>query len=142
MEQRYGTDPSRRYGTGVERVWSRSLFRTSYFDLHPHKETTCLHAESKRKLVTGISCTMHKHRCALPRNCDSQRSLCSTCEGYFAVDPIAKIEIAHSPRHQCFSWCKKVSKHIALTSIYQHYQPGAIWPCLRPSISVCFETCK
>ena len=37
MEQRYGTDPSRRYGTGVgnggiERVWSRSLFRTSYFD--------------------------------------------------------------------------------------------------------------
>ena len=39
MEQRYGTDPSRRYGTGVwnggmERVWSRSLFRTSYFDLH------------------------------------------------------------------------------------------------------------
>ena len=41
MEQRYGTDPSRRYGTGVwnggmERVWSRSLFRTSYFDLHPY----------------------------------------------------------------------------------------------------------
>ena len=41
MEQRYGTDPSRRYGTGVwnggmERVWSRSLFRTSYFDLHPN----------------------------------------------------------------------------------------------------------
>ena len=41
MEQRYGTDPSRRYGTGVwnggmERVWSRSLFRTSYFDLPPY----------------------------------------------------------------------------------------------------------
>ena len=45
MEQRYGTevwnDPSRRYGTGVwnggmERVWSRSLFRTSYFDLPPN----------------------------------------------------------------------------------------------------------
>ena len=41
MEQRYGTDPSRGYGTGVwnggmERVWSRSLFRTSYFDLHPY----------------------------------------------------------------------------------------------------------
>ena len=41
MEQRYGTDPSRRYGTGVwnggmERVWSRSLFRTSYFDVHPY----------------------------------------------------------------------------------------------------------
>ena len=41
MEQRYGTDPSRRYGTGVwiggmEWVWSRSLFRTSYFDLHPY----------------------------------------------------------------------------------------------------------
>ena len=41
MEQRYGTDPSRRYGTGVwnggmERVWSRSLFRTSYFDLLPY----------------------------------------------------------------------------------------------------------
>ena len=40
MEQRYGTDPSRRYGTGVwnggmEQVWSRSLFRTSYFDLPP-----------------------------------------------------------------------------------------------------------
>ena len=44
MEQRYGTDPSRRYGTGVwnggmERVWSRSLFRTSYFDLHPYVYT-------------------------------------------------------------------------------------------------------
>ena len=41
MNQRYGTDPSRRYGTGVwnggmERVWSRNLFRTSYFDLHPY----------------------------------------------------------------------------------------------------------
>ena len=41
MEQRYGTDPSRTYGTGVwnggmERVWSRSLFRTSYFDLPPY----------------------------------------------------------------------------------------------------------
>ena len=41
MEQGYGTDPSRRYGTGVwnggmERVWSRSLFRTSYFDLPPY----------------------------------------------------------------------------------------------------------
>ena len=41
MEQRYGTDPSKRYGTGVwnggmERMWSRSLFRTSYFDLHPY----------------------------------------------------------------------------------------------------------
>ena len=41
MEQRYGTDPSRGYGTGVwnggmERVRSRSLFRTSYFDLHPY----------------------------------------------------------------------------------------------------------
>ena len=41
MEQRYGTDPSRRYGTGIwnggmERVWSRSLFRTSYFDLPPY----------------------------------------------------------------------------------------------------------
>ena len=43
MEQRYGTDPSRRYGTGVwnggmERVWSRSLFRTSYFDLRTVRE--------------------------------------------------------------------------------------------------------
>ena len=33
MEQRYGTDPSNRYGTevwngGMERVWSRTLFRT------------------------------------------------------------------------------------------------------------------
>ena len=41
MEQRYGTDPSNRYGTGVwngdmERVWSRTLFRTFYFDLHPY----------------------------------------------------------------------------------------------------------
>ena len=39
MEQRYGTDPSNRYGTGVwnggmERVWSRTLFRILYFDLH------------------------------------------------------------------------------------------------------------
>ena len=46
MEQRYGTDPSRRYGTGVwnggmERVWSRSLFRTSYFDLHPYIYIYC-----------------------------------------------------------------------------------------------------
>ena len=46
MEQRYGTDPSRRYGTGVwngglERVWSRSLFRTSYFDLHPYVLVVC-----------------------------------------------------------------------------------------------------
>ena len=46
MEQRYGTDPSRRYGTGVwnggmERVWSRSLFRTSYFDLHPNINRSC-----------------------------------------------------------------------------------------------------
>ena len=41
MEQRYGTDPSNRYGTGVwnggmEWVWSRTLFRTLYFDLHPY----------------------------------------------------------------------------------------------------------
>ena len=41
MEQRYGTDPSNRYGTevwngGMERVWSRTLFRTLYFDLHPY----------------------------------------------------------------------------------------------------------
>ena len=47
MEQRYGTDPSRRYGTGVwnggmERVWSRSLFRTSYFDLPPYIYV-CIH---------------------------------------------------------------------------------------------------
>ena len=43
MEQRYGTDPSNRYGTGVwnggmERVWSRTLFRTLYFDLHPYEQ--------------------------------------------------------------------------------------------------------
>ena len=41
MEQRYGTDPSNRYGTevwngGMERVWSRTLFRTLYFDLQPY----------------------------------------------------------------------------------------------------------
>ena len=41
MEQRYGTDPSNRYGTevwngGMERVWSRTLFRTLYFDSHPY----------------------------------------------------------------------------------------------------------
>ena len=38
MEQRYGTDPSKEvWNGGMERVWSRSLFRTSYFDLHPYR---------------------------------------------------------------------------------------------------------
>ena len=32
MERGYGTGMN----GGMERVWSRSLFRTSYFDLHPY----------------------------------------------------------------------------------------------------------
>ena len=48
MEQRYGTDPSNRYGTevwngGMERVWSRTLFRTLYFDLQPYIFLEYLH---------------------------------------------------------------------------------------------------
>ena len=33
MDQKYGTEV---WNGGMERVWSRSLFRTSYFDLPPY----------------------------------------------------------------------------------------------------------
>ena len=60
MEQRYGTDPSRRYGTGVwnggmERVWSRSLFRTSYFDLHPNDDCGKFISMSPLEKTTPVS---------------------------------------------------------------------------------------
>ena len=65
MEQRYGTDPSNRYGTevwngGMERVWSRTLFRTLYFDLHPyeHLERTN-HECDHTKIIQAIIHNSH-----------------------------------------------------------------------------------
>ena len=63
MEQRYGTDPSNRYGTevwngGMERVWSRTLFRTLYFDLHPcvySKVTKIIQQHTKTILIECTS---------------------------------------------------------------------------------------
>ena len=64
MEQRYGTDPSRGYGTGVwnggmERVWSRSLFRTSYFDLHPYTYMIQNLFQQTRQLLDTVAQVFH-----------------------------------------------------------------------------------
>ena len=62
MEQRYGTDPSNRYGTelwneGMDRVWSRTLFRkilnltAPYFDLGVHDACS---KQPELSLVAGM----------------------------------------------------------------------------------------
>ena len=88
-----------------------------------------------------VSCTMHKHRRALPAgNCNSQRPLCGTCEGYFFV-------FFHGPHRKDWDCLfantmsgpvslfllSKAFKHFTLTPISE---PLAIWLWLHFAVRI------